>query len=77
MGSEHLLDLQGGDLVAAALDDVDARSTEQPIRAVFEDGDVAGPEPAVVKRLARAVRPLPVLRKDAGAFQLELAIDET
>jgi len=67
MRAQHFFNFERRDLVAAAFDDVDARSAKQSVRAVIEDRNIAGSEPAVDERLLRAFRPSPVFRKHARA----------
>src|SRR5262249_51941523 len=72
--AERLLDLEGGDLVAAALQDVDRGAPEEAdVSGLVALGDVAGLEPAGGReggggRLGALV----VAGEDAGAAQPEL-----
>src|SRR2546428_600256 len=61
-------------LVPAGLDDVHARATQDPVRAVFDDGDIAGAEPAVSERRGRRLRLPPVLEKHRCAAHLDLPL---
>ena len=44
MFAQRILDLERGDLVAAGLDDVDARAAQQPVHAVLQHRHIAGEE---------------------------------
>ena len=76
--AKRLFDLERAELVAAALQDIDARAPEDAQVAVrlARDG-VAGLEPALARvvdeRLARRLGPVAVAREDAGAADPELA----
>src|SRR6185369_9563250 len=73
MRAQDLLNLERRHLEAAGLDDVYVRAAEQPKRTALPDRNVAGPEPAVSKRVARLVGPLPVLETHRRTAHLQLA----
>jgi hypothetical protein len=62
VGQEGRLDLQGGDLVAAGLDNIHTAAPENAIEAVFLHGQVAGQEPAIPKRFLRFLRLAPIFQ---------------
>src|SRR2546426_3242998 len=74
MRPQHLLHFERRHLVPAGLDDVHARATQDPVRAVFDDGDIAGAEPAVSERRGRRLRLPPVLEKHRRAAHLDLPL---
>jgi hypothetical protein len=45
--AQHFLNFERRDLVAAGLDDIDARTAEQPIGAVINHRNITGAEPPV------------------------------
>src|SRR5262245_87488 len=73
MGAQDLFDLERRHFEAAGLDDVNAETTEQAVRFVFQDREIAGPEPISRKRLRGLFRATPILEEDVGAANLEFA----
>src|SRR5262249_25316998 len=73
MIAQDRFDLQRRHLEAAGLDDVGARPSQESIRSVFDDGDIARPKPPVAERSTRLVGTPPVLEKHVRPLDFQLS----
>ena len=71
--TQQVLNLQGRDLVAAGLDDIDTLSSKNAVQAVFDHSDVARLKPALAKRVAGRFWSPPVFQKHTRPTYLDLA----